>query len=63
MVIETTPDKINRPPQMRWAISWLGVVINLAGFAQRPEADYHYRSHYWRRNSESLLPQVPGIIA
>jgi hypothetical protein len=49
MVIEPTPNKINRPPQMRWAIGWLGVLINLAGFAQRPEADYHYRYYYWRR--------------
>jgi hypothetical protein len=63
MVIETTPDKINRPPQMRWAIGWLGVLINLAGFAQRPEADYHYRYYYWRKKYESFLPQVAGIIA
>jgi len=58
------PDKINRPPQMRWAIGWLSMFFNLAGFAQRPEADYHYYyHHYWRSKTGTCLPQVGGIIA
>jgi hypothetical protein len=55
--------KINRPPLMRWAIGSVRKCVNLAGFAQRPEADYHYRYYYWRRRSISFLLQVGGIIA
>jgi hypothetical protein len=39
------------------------VLVNLAGFAQRPEADYRCRYYYWRSGLKSFLLQVGGIIA
>ena len=38
--------------------------LNLAGFAQRPEADYHFRYYcYWQSIYLSFLPQIGSIIA
>jgi hypothetical protein len=57
-------NKINRPPQLRWAMNRLRERSNQAGFAQWPEADYHYYyHHYWRSKARTCLPQVGGIIA
>ena len=55
--------KINRPPRLRWAIGMFPEVLNLACFAQRPEADYHYPYDCWLSSLLSFLPQVGAIIA